>query len=122
LGTFLLRTANRGSKSTTKEGSRIIITTEDAQYESGKLTINEDGTYVWQVFRGDPPAKWLRGKWREVTADEMHKWEGGPAIWLEKAKQDEDYMVRTCRVPGWLDWIDVGMGKGRTPVEYGRRP
>jgi len=26
------------------------------------------------------------------------------------------------RQPGWRGWIEVGAGKGRTPVEYGRRP
>ena len=120
--TFLLRSANRGTKSATQSGTKITITTTDAQYESGELTIHKNETYTWKVFRDDPPAKWITGKWREVKATEMNKWEAGPAIWLEKAKQGEDYMVRMCRVPGWLDWVDVGMGTGRTPVEYGRRP
>jgi hypothetical protein len=121
-GTFHLRVANRGSKSEKREGSRVIVTTSDSQHESGALTINPDGTYVWKLFRDDPSAKWLKGKWRAMKPEEMHKWEGGPALWLEKAKQGEDYMLRMGRVPGWPGWIDVGMGIGRSPVEYGRRP
>jgi hypothetical protein len=121
-GTFLLRTTNRGTKTTTKVGTRIILTTTDAQFEAGALVINEDGTYVWKISRTDPEAKWVKGKWREVKADEMQPWEGGPAIWLEKARQNEDYMVRMCRVPGYDGWIDVGMGRGRIAASYGRRP
>ena len=122
IGTFLLRTANRGSKTAKPDGSKILVTTTDSQHESGKLTINKDGTYVWEVLRGDPADKWLRGKWREVKTQELTAWEGGPAIWLEKAKQGQDYMVRMSRVPGWPGWIDVGMNAARTPVEYGRQP
>lgn len=119
-GTFHLRTANRGSRSLTPGGKYVIRT--DAQHESGRLTISPKGTWEWELLRGDPPAKWLRGKWRPVRPDEMHLWEGGPALWLLEAKQGSDYMVRMSREPGWQDWIDVGAGKGRTPVEFGRRP
>lgn len=121
-GTFHLRAASRGSKSAKTDGSRVIVTTTDSQHESGALTINRDGTYVWVYLRGDPPAKWKRGKWREAGAEELLEWEAGPALWLLDAKQGGDYMVRMSREPGWPGWIDVGAGKGRTPVEYGRRP
>ncbi len=122
-GTWLLRAANRGSRSTGRDSSgRAVTTTTDSQAESGQLTINADGSYVWQALRGDPESKWLRGRWRVVKPEEPHTWEGGLAIWLEKAKQGHDYMVRMGRDPAWPGWIDVGAGIGRTPVEYGRRP
>jgi hypothetical protein len=121
-GTFHLRAASRGSKSAKTDGSRLIVTTTDAQHESGALTIHRDGSYVWAYLRGDPPAKWKHGRWREVQPDELLPWEGGPALWLLDAKQGSDYMLRMGREPGWPGWIDVGAGKGRTPVEYGRRP
>lgn len=121
-GAFLLRTTNRGSKSNTKVGGRPVVRTEDSQHESGLLTIDKGGTYTWAISRSDPPAKWIVGKWREAKPEEMHLWEGGPAIWLEKARAGQDYMVRGSRVPDYEGWIDVGVGKGRTPVEYGRRP
>jgi hypothetical protein len=121
IGTFLLRVSNRGSQSTSTNGSTVVITTTDEQLESGELTIKRDGSYIWKQGRNDPADTWLHGKWRAARPDEMHLWEGGPAIWLEQAKQGQDYMVRACRIPGYASWIDVGMGKGRTPVEYGRR-
>ena len=46
--------------------------------------------------------------------------EGGTSIVLEKARQNEDYTVRMCRVPDYERWIDVGMGKGRIGISYGR--
>jgi hypothetical protein len=121
-GTWLLRAANRGSRSYSTAGGRPVVTTTDSQAESGQLTINPDGTYVWALFRNDPPAQWLRGRWRQAAPGEMHLWEGGPALWLLNAKQGADSMVRASREPGYATWIDVGTGKGRTPVEYGRRP
>jgi hypothetical protein len=122
-GTFLLRSSNRGSSSVKPDGSGVKkIVVQDAQAESGRLTINRDGTYEWELLRGDPPSKWLTGKWREAKPDEMFPTEGGPAIWLESAKNNDDYMVRMDREVGYADWINVGAGKGRTPVEYGRRP
>lgn len=122
IGTFHLRAANRGSKSVKSDGSRVTVTTTDSQHESGALTINRDGTYVWAYLRGSSPDTWKHGRWRVVSAEEMLPWEAGPAIWLQDAKQGADYMVRMDRQPGWRGWIEVGAGKGRTPVEYGRRP
>jgi hypothetical protein len=123
IGTWLLRASNRGSHSAgTDSAGRATVTTTDSQAESGQLTINADGTYVWKPFRNDPESKWLKGRWRVVAPEEAHTWEGGPAIWLLQAKQGYDYMVRKERDPAWPGWIHVGMGKGRTPVEYGRRP
>ncbi|MBX3397297.1 MAG: hypothetical protein KF873_01035 [Gemmataceae bacterium] len=119
-GTYLLRTTNRGSKTSTKDGSRVVVTTTDAQFESGALVIAKGGTFTWKLGRTDPESKWITGKWREATADEMQPWEGGPMIVLEKARQGEDYTVRMCRVPGYEKWIDVGMGKGRIAASYGR--
>ena len=103
-----------------KEGTKVVITTTDQQHETGELTISKDGTYVWKLFRKDPEDKWLKGKWREAKPDEMVDYEGGPAIWLEKSKGGFDSMVRMNRIPDYQGWIDVGWGKGRTPVEYGR--
>ncbi|HEY1066126.1 MAG TPA: hypothetical protein VGE52_08450 [Pirellulales bacterium] len=122
VGTFLLRASNRGSNSVKPDGAGVKkILIQDSQAESGRLTINADGTYEWELMRGDPPAKWLRGKWREAQPAEMMPTEGGPAIWLEEAKGGDEYMVRMDREVGYADWINVGYGKGRTPVEYGRR-
>ena len=120
-GTFLLRASNRGSNSVRQVGGELKKITTDLQAESGRLTINKDGTYVWEVLRGAPGGTVLRGKWRQSKPDEMMPTEGGIALWLENAKGGDEYMVRMDREPGYADWINVGAGKGRTPVEYGRR-
>jgi hypothetical protein len=122
IGTFHLRAANRGSKSVKSDGTRATVTTTDSQHESGALTINRDGTYVWAYLRGSSPETSKHGRWRVASPEEMLPWEAGPAIWLLDAKQGADYMVRMNRQPGWRGWIEVGAGKGRTPVEYGQRP
>lgn len=121
VGRYELTAANRGSRSYDRSGGTVKVTTTDSQAKSGKLEIKADGTYVWDVLGGDPPAKWLRGTWREVKPEENQPWEGGAAIWLEKAKQGYDCMMRMDRTPGWPGWIEVGMGKARTPVEYGKK-
>jgi hypothetical protein len=120
-GTWNLRASNRGSNSVRQVGGELKKITTDLQAESGKLTINKDGTYEWEVLRGAPGGTVLRGKWRQAKPDEMALTEGGIALWLENAKGGDEYMVRMDREPGYADWINVGAGKGRTPVEYGRR-
>ena len=119
-GTFLLRAANRGTKSLAKANGKTVLKTTDAQYEAGSLTITRDGRYVWKVSRNDPAAAWVTGKWREATAAEKQFWEGGPSIVLEKARDGQEYTVRTSREKGYEKWIDVGIGKGRIAVNYGR--
>ena len=121
-GKWALTAANRGSHSVQNNGGgTVTITTTDSQAKSGELEIREDGTYVWMVLPGDPPERWLKGKWRECKPAEMNAWEGGPALWLEHAKQDLQYMVRMDRTPGRPGWINVGAGPGRTPVEFGKK-
>ncbi len=120
-GTWSLTAANRGSHSVSSEGSTVKIKTTDSQAKSGTLEIRADATYIWKLAPNDPPSKWLKGTWRETRPAEMNPWESGPALWLEKAKQGLDYMVRMGRDPAWPGWIDVGAGAGRTPVEYGKR-
>lgn len=120
VGTFLLRTTNRGTKTATPKGSQIVITTTDAQFEAGSLIITGDGEFIWKIGRNDPQEKWAKGKWREAKEDEKQPWEGGLSLVLLKARQNEDYTVRACRVPGYEGWIDIGMGKGRIAAHYGR--
>ena len=114
-GTWQIKTAaNRGSHSTGSDsaGRRTIITTDSQAKMNEQLTINPDGTYAWAG---------LRGRWREVDGAEKPPSEGGPAIWLLKAKQGVDYMVRIGRDPAWPGWIDVGQGPGRIAIAYGQR-
>jgi hypothetical protein len=122
VGTFMLGDIKRGRKAVTPEGPKIVLAPEDLRYETGVLEIKKDGTYTWVVSVTHPEEQWVRGKWREAKPDEMFPYEGGPAIWLEKAHQLQDYMVRMCREPDYEGWIEFGASKARTSMLYGRRP
>jgi hypothetical protein len=87
----------------------------------GNLTINTDGTYVWQA---NAPAATFKGRWRKATSAEM-KTQGGDGIVLLKAKSDWDWIVtqnRAWTTPGDLIWIselgtrqvrEIGSRRGR---------
>lgn len=89
-------------------------------YEGGILTIDADGTYEWKDNLGGK-ARVVEGKWREAKSDEMAVWEGGLAVWLEKAREGRNYMARMARHPDYLGCIEVGDGKGRTGAVRGRK-
>lgn len=93
----------------------------DRQVNAGELEIKNDGTYIWKLSRKDPPEQWVQGTWEQVKPNEFNPGEAGPAIWLKKAQQGLDYMVRINRQPGWRNWIDVGEGPGRRARQYGQK-
>jgi hypothetical protein len=117
-GNFALTSQNRGSQSARQAGGRTVVETTDSAARLGSIQISADHTYVWNVL-GDGVT--LRGTWRELREDEKQAWEGGPAIWLLNARAGQDYEVRGDRQPGYAGWIDVGIGKGRIAVQYGRK-
>jgi hypothetical protein len=89
--------------------------------KAGYLTIGADRTYVWKLYHGDPPAKHVRGKWREATIAEM-KYEGGAGLVLLKAKAGWDWIVtrdRATLVKG--QWIRVAELGTRQVREFGVR-
>jgi hypothetical protein len=91
----------------------------DTQKRLGGITINPDGTYVWDV-RGDGQ-NIIRGTWRQATPAYMMEYEGGPGIVLLRARAGHDYHARVNCTPGWEGdtWIEVGTGRGRQAVEFG---
>lgn len=62
----------------TNDGSKVVVTTTDAQYESDVLAMNADGMFIWKVGREDRARQWTRRNWREVKPEEMRPWEGAP--------------------------------------------
>lgn len=121
VGKWRMTAAVRGAKSRSVDGNTVTTTTTDAQVKAGELEIKADGTFVWRLSMKDPPEAYINGKWREAKTSELNAWEGGPALWLEKAQQNVDYLVRMNREPGWPGWIDVGQGPGRIAVQFGER-
>jgi hypothetical protein len=91
--------------------------------KTGFLTINADGTYVWKLSAGDPPANYVRGAWRKATKKEMDvSYQGGSGIVLLSAKQGYDFIVRQDRVTTLAgDWIDISDLGTRQMREGGKR-
>ena len=58
----------------------------------GFLTINGNGTYTWKVSPSDPPAKYVKGTWRNATKKEMGR-QGGAGIVLLKGEGDYDWIA-----------------------------
>ena len=89
------------------------ISSRDLVSKLGSLTIKADGTYLWKVEPGDPPAKWVKGSWRKATNAEMGL-QGGAGIVLEKAAEGYDWIVVKFMSPNVkTDNIDVSTLKDR---------
>ena len=88
--------------------------------KGGLLTINADGTYVWQPYLNDPPAKHIRGKWRNASAQDMNH-QGGDGIVLLAAKSGWDWIVTQERASQAGDSIRVSELSSRQMREFGGR-
>jgi hypothetical protein len=75
----------------------------------GALTLNADGSYVWKVEPGDPPEKYVRGRWRAATASEMNV-QGGAGIVLLHAAEGADWIV--------FKYMDASNKAERVEVEH----
>ena len=93
--------------------------------KAGMLTINGNGTFVWKAYPTDPPAKYIRGRWRKATVEEMQdppSYRGGDGIVLLNAKTGYDWLVTKDRVTTLAgDWIDIAELKSRQMHEGGKR-
>lgn len=66
--------------------------------KTGFLTISANGTYTWKLYATDPPGKYLKGRWRAATYDEMAAmYQGGAGIVLLNGKSQLDWIVRQDR-------------------------
>ena len=88
--------------------------------KGGLLTMSADGTYVWQAYLNDPPARHVRGKWRNATPEEM-RYQGGEGIVLLAAKSGWDWIVLQERSSQAGDSIRVSDLSSRQMREFGGR-
>lgn len=66
--------------------------------KTGFLTIDVNGTYTWKLYAADTPAKYLKGRWRAATDNEMAAiFQGGAGIVLLRGKSQLDWIVRHDR-------------------------
>ncbi len=91
--------------------------------KAGSLTINANETYVWKLFGNDPPSRYLRGKWRPSTAEEMKvSYQGGSGVVLLDAKEHYDWIVRQDRETTLAGrWIIIANINSRQQREFGHQ-
>ena len=96
----------------------------EAVAKLGFLTIKPDGTYIWKVEPGDPPAKYVRDTWRKATKEEMG-FQGSAGVVLQKAADGADWIVMKFMSPNVkTDNIEVEHMQNRGTYRRGgeRRP
>lgn len=81
----------------------------------GALTINTNGTYMWNDGKGQV----LKGSWRNATAEEMDL-QGGAGIVLQRAAQGRDWIVfkYQSRVPNKTERVEVEDLQNRGPSRW----
>ena len=89
------------------EGNKRITWTEIGAANTGKVTINKDGTYIWNT---DSAQGVIQGRWHEASVEEMAD-QGGAGVVLENAKNGEAWVAFKYRAsnPGeeWLGLAEV---------------
>ena len=77
-----------GATTTVSKG-RDLYQRQEYAGNAGSLTLNANGTYLW-----DSPSGVLKGQWRKATPEEMAKSDkGGEGVVLLKAKSGADWLV-----------------------------
>lgn len=93
----------------------------DAVNKMGFLIIEPDGKYLWKLKADDEANKWIDGKWREPTVDEM-KWMGGAGVVLLGGEQGYDWIVhRDYTANDGQDWITIAVINSRQTFRSGLR-
>lgn len=92
----------------------------DSASKKGFVSIEKGNTYIWKIESDDPPAKWIDGKWREATPEEM-KYQGGPGIVLLDGEQHWDWIVHKDMTANSGDWINVADISTRQVIRSGVR-
>lgn len=94
-----------------------LITAQSEDYwliiasRAGFVTISANGTYTWKNGPNDPPTKYVKGRWRPATEEEMKvSYQGGKGIVLLSAVGGDDWLVRHNRdsrdpTPG--NWVNI---------------
>jgi hypothetical protein len=86
------------------EGGRLYTWTEAAAINTGTVTINRDGSYLWKTgtVQGD-----IAGQWRPATATDMLD-SGGAGVVLKNAKNGTEWVVYKYREWDTQDeWISI---------------
>ena len=73
----------------------------------GFISIEPNHKYLWKLGADDDPKKWIDGKWRDATSDEM-RFNGGAGIVLLGGEQGYDWIVhRDYTAQEGQEWINI---------------
>ena len=92
----------------TAPGDGYIYRTNESIGKLGFLAIGGNGTYTWKIYPDDPPAKYVKGTWRNATRQEMNL-QGGAGIVLQNGPESTDWIVYKYMLPdpSKADRLDV---------------
>lgn len=83
-----------------------FFASRDSGAKMGFVSIEPGHTYIWKIHSDDPASKWIDGKWREATPEEM-KYQGGAGLVLLDGEQGWDWIVHKDMTATGGDWINV---------------
>ncbi|MBY0549243.1 MAG: hypothetical protein K2W95_18355 [Candidatus Obscuribacterales bacterium] len=84
-----------------------FFASRDSAAKLGFLSIEPSHSYIWKIHEDDPASKWIDGKWREATPEEM-KYQGGAGIVILNGEQNMDFIVHKDQTATQgQDWINV---------------
>ena len=96
-------------------GDYYVTTLELAKAKTGTVTINPDGTYVWDTGTGV-----IQGTWRDATHDEMAD-QGGAGVILTNAKSGVDWVAFKYRAGTKEEWLGLAEVDRRSVRESAAR-
>ncbi|MDO8359198.1 MAG: hypothetical protein Q7T08_04070 [Devosia sp.] len=121
IGTFLVGDFQPGKvrREVNANGVTIYYSRYDEALEV--LEIRADRSFTWDVA-GAERGLVSTGRWHEAQNDEKFAYEGGPGIILENAQSGYDYTVRIRRQADFQGWLELGLGRARSPRLVAARP
>lgn len=103
------------------EGNKLMLWTEIGAANTGKVTINPDGTYVWHT---DSAQGVIHGKWHEASIAEMADQGGAEVVWKMPKTAFPGSPSNTAQATpgknGWAWQKSTTAASGRAPCGFRR--
>ena len=121
IGTFVVGDFKPGKVRRETDANGVTVYYSQYDVPLGVLEIRADRSFTWDVV-GAERGLVSTGRWHEAQADEKFAYEGGPGIVLENAQSGYDYTARIRRQADFEGWLELGMGRARSPRLVAARP
>ena len=111
-------TAKTGLPVTYRDGDRLMQWGEVGALNTGKVTINKDGTYSWDTKSAQGV---IQGKWHAASGDETAD-QGGAGVVLENAKSGANWVAYKYRAGNpQEEWLGIAQVNHRSVREGAMR-